>query len=112
MKRSKVQALSEPDWVPVSDLDDLEVQVLPAAGGDLASVFLSADTSPALRRSIVQSAIVGFRNYVDDDGKDLPNTLKHRNELCALAAVQIAVMAHLHQRQGDAFKGEDSAASD
>ena len=112
MKRSKVQALSEPEWVKVSDLDGLEVQVKASSGGDLASVYMSGDTSPALRRSIVQQALVGFRGYTDDDGKDLPNTAQYRAELLAITAVQLTVMAHLHQKQTEVFQGEDGAASD
>lgn len=110
MKRSRVLALTEAEYIKVHDLDGLEVQVRASAGGDLASVFLSNDSSPAMRRAIVQNAIVGFRGYTDDDGNDLPNTLQHRVELCDLTAVQIAVMAHLHQKQAEAFQGEGDAA--
>ena len=118
MRRSTVLALRNEKWLPISEvLDDsgericdLEVCVIPSAGTTMPGIRQGA-LDERQKLAICASVFTNFRNYEDDDGKPIPNSLEARLELLEMSAVFYAVQAHVLEAQGAVIQGEAVAVS-
>jgi len=110
MKRSKVLALRDPVWVPVEGTD-LEVMVVPSAAAELGSVFFSPTEESSIRR-VCTRVFTDFRNYTEDDGTAIPNSLAARIELFSVSRVRNAITTKCAEMQDEAVQGEGDGGSD
>lgn len=115
MRRSAVLGLRESQWTNVVGdpaLSGLEVCVVPAAGttftGSMRDVILTAEEKLHTCRFV----FVDFKGYLEDDGKDVTNSLAARLELIDVSYVWTAVLAKVMSVQSEVLLGEADAASD
>jgi hypothetical protein len=108
MRKSAVERLAGTHWFPVEgDSDGMEVEVRSSA---LWTVQMLRGKEGI--REVCNDNFVGFKNYYNGDGKEVPNTLDERVLVfSSVMAVQNAVAAGIGQLQAEVLQGEDDGAS-
>ncbi len=102
MKRGTVLKLRERSWHDVEGTD-LEVCLVPGGVVDFAG---SSD------RTICRDFFVEFKNYTEDDGVAIENTLSNRIELLNVPHVNLSLRLLWLTSNEEVMQGEDSAVSD
>jgi hypothetical protein len=111
MKRSVIAALAEPRWTRLFDELDLEVQLVPAGMPDFTSGKLLGVSSEHLDRQVCSKAFVDFRNYQDDDGTPIDNSMETRLELYQTPILRRGINNALEAMNGEIAMGESGADS-
>ncbi len=109
MRRSSVLSLREERWVKVTETDDLEVRVVPSAYTAIASLRDDTPTDQQ-KADICRRVFVDFKNYTEDDGTPVKNSLAARLELIDAAVVFYAIQVELIDVHSEIAKGEEVAA--
>jgi len=110
MKRSAVSKLSDPvTFKPLKD-EELEVQLVPAAAGEVDGLVFAAQRDQVVSR-ICQRSFIGFTGFYEDDGSDVRNTHAARVELFNVVPIGAAIVAKLRELNEAVALGEGGAAS-
>ncbi len=111
MKRGDRNKLFEPRWERLFDQSDLEVQLVPGTMPDMTSGRLLGVTSVQLDRQVCTDAFTDFKNYTEDDGTPVKNTLEARLELFGTPVVKRAIINALETLNAELIVGEGNGAS-
>ena len=110
MKREAVLRLKEKIWCE-GVVDDLAVAIIPSSAA-VTYMLLADPISERLHRQVCEQFFVDFRNWEDNDGNAIPNTLEARMEIWALVTPARAAMAErVREIEAEVFAGEAVAAS-
>ena len=104
MKRGSLAVLAEAKWVPLETID-LEIELIPGGMPD----FMTArqlGLGAALDRQVCSNAFVGFRNYTEDDGTEIKNSLQARMELYRAPGIRMLINNALDNLNTEAILGE------
>jgi hypothetical protein len=111
MKRGAVAGLQKSIWVkPLKD-DELELELVPSAGSRIIRSF-DLQTDEFTDRVACDKVFVNFKNYFEDDGEVVPNTLENRLQLYGVMHIKEAIKAELINTHHKVVTGEDDADSD
>ena len=111
MRRSSLSKLKEVTWGKV-DNDPLEVGIVPSASGAVSALAMFGAFSEDAKREICKRVFVEFRNYTEDDGTPIQNTIEARMELFDWRPARDKVAELINQAHEGAAEGEAVAASD
>ena len=112
MKRGNLAKLNAERWEKLFDQSDIEVCLVPSGMPDLTTSKLLGVTSESLDQQVCGQAFVNFRNYTEDDGTPVENTLANRLELYRTPILRRAINNTLENLNAELILGEDDAASD
>jgi len=110
MKRSSVLKLRETVWKKAMDNDPLEIAVVPSGTGSVSSMAMFGGADESAKREVCTKVFVDFRNYVEDDGTEIKNSIDARLELFATQPVRNAIIEAIGEANEGLAQGEASAA--
>ena len=115
MKRSKVLALGDQKWIKPLEGDSLEIAIVPAAVAEMSRLSSVTDNGGNVDSATVrvcQRLFVDFRNYEEDDGQPVRNTLRARLELFAIPPIQRAILLDVGESVIAVTEGNEEPGSD
>jgi len=112
MKRSSVLKLREIVWGSVMQNDPTQIAVIPSGVGSVSSLGMLSGADESTKREVCKLVFVDFKNYHEDDGTAIANSIEARLELFNTQPVRNKIVELISEANEALAEGEAAAASD
>ncbi len=112
MNRGTIEKLLERRWVKLFPTTDTEVCLVPYGMPESAGGRYFVQNTDSSDKQFCEDAFVDFRNWNNDDGTPVPNTLDERLFFFRAPNVRRKITHLLEEMNLEIIKGEDSGGSD